>query len=100
MGQRSQVRAANEKSVNYIGFGPVFPTTTKEKPEPVTGVDGLCRAVKLSVHPVVAIGGIDAKNVADVMPCRPSGIAVVRAIFEEGDPFENARNLRAGMEGL
>ena len=93
-----QVRAANEKSVNYIGFGPVFPTATK--PEPVTGVDGLCRAVKLSVHPVVAIGGIDAENVADVMLCRPSGIAVVRAIFEEGDPFENARNLRAGMEGL
>lgn len=86
--------ASREKLANYIGFGPVFPTTTKENPDPVTGVENLCRAVEVSELPVVAIGGIFAENIKEVCSCKPSGIAVVRAVFETGDPYENAKGLR------
>ena len=90
-----KVREANrEKLADYIGFGPVFPTTTKENPDPVTGVENLCRAVEESELPVVAIGGIFADNVKEVCSCRPSGVAVVRAVFQAGDPYENAHKLR------
>ncbi len=90
-----QVREANkEKLADYIGFGPVFPTTTKENPDPVTGIENLCRAVEESEPPVVAIGGIFPDNVKEVCSCKPSGVAVVRAVFEAGDPYENARKLR------
>ncbi len=95
----SQVREANrEKLADYIGFGPVFPTTTKENPDPVTGVEDLCRVVEESELPVVAIGGIFADNVKEVCSCKPAGIAVVRAVFESGDPYENAKNLRKSIE--
>jgi len=79
--------------IDYIGFGPVFPTTTKENPDPVVGVEGLCEAVRVSELPVVAIGGIFEENVKEVAACKPAGIAVVRALFEKGDPYENARAL-------
>ena len=96
-----QVREANrEKLVDYIGFGPVFPTTTKENPDPVTGIENLCRAVRESELPVVAIGGIFADNVEEVCSCKPSGIAVVRAVFEKGDPYENARRIKSLIDSL
>jgi thiamine-phosphate pyrophosphorylase len=90
-----QVRKANEeKLADYIGFGPVFPTTTKENPDPVTGVEALCEAVRISELPVVAIGGINEKNIDEVLKCRPAGVAVVRAAFEKGDPYENVLRLK------
>ena len=90
-----QVEEANRKKefLDYIGFGPVFPTTTKENPDPVTGTELLCRAVELSELPVVAIGGIFKENVAEVASCRPAGIAVVRAVFSSGEPYENVNSL-------
>jgi thiamine-phosphate pyrophosphorylase len=95
-----QLKEANEKKefIDYVGFGPVFPTTTKENPDPVVGVEQLCAAVRLSELPVVAIGGINASNLEEVCACKPQCVAVVRAIFEEGDPYENARRLSELLE--
>jgi len=92
-------RASEERIADYIGFGPVFPTNTKENPDPVTGIEKLCEAVKESKLPVVAIGGINTDNVEEVLRCKPDGVAVVRGIFEKGDPFENAKLLREMIEG-
>ncbi len=89
-----QVEEANVQDVDYIGFGPVYPTTTKENPDPVTGLNLLCEAVEVSKHPVVAIGGINEDNIKDVLKCNPAGIAVVRAAFEHGDPKENIERLK------
>lgn len=90
-----QVKKANEKKLaDYIGFGPVFPTTTKENPDPVTGIEALCEAVRISELPVVAIGGINEKNIDEVLKCKPAGVAVVRAAFEKGDPYENVLRLK------
>jgi thiamine-phosphate diphosphorylase len=54
----AQVREACGAGADYLGFGPVFPTTTKQNPDPVQGLDGL-RAAALAAgdHPIVAIGG-------------------------------------------
>jgi len=95
-----QVEEANRKRefIDYIGFGPVFPTTTKENPDPVTGIENLCRATEVSQLPVVAIGGIFRENIREVARCGVSGIAVVRAVFEKGDPYENARELVGELE--
>ncbi|WP_456419149.1 thiamine phosphate synthase [Thermovibrio sp.] len=90
-----QVKEANRKRefIDYIGFGPVSPTTTKENPDPVVGVEKLCEAVKIAELPVVAIGGIFKENIKEVAACKPAGIAVVRAAFEKGDPYENVKEL-------
>ncbi|WP_457568157.1 thiamine phosphate synthase [Desulfurobacterium sp.] len=94
---RVQILEANDEQVDYVGFGPVFSTNTKENPDPVVGVEGLLAAVKESLHPVVAIGGINSDNISSVLSCKPAGIAVVRAIFD-GDPFVNARKLREKID--
>jgi thiamine-phosphate pyrophosphorylase len=63
----AQAREAARGGADYIGFGPVFPTRTKDRPDPVTGVDAL-RIVCADVGiPVVAIGGITPDNVGQVV---------------------------------
>lgn len=54
-----QVRDAVDLGADYIGVGPVFPTTSKKDPDPVVGLEGVERASQLCDLPVVAIGGID-----------------------------------------
>ncbi len=74
------IAAANEQPIQYIGFGPVFGTTTKENPDPVTGIDGLAAAVRASNVPVVAIGGITLNNIADVWQAGATSAALISAL--------------------
>lgn len=62
----SQVLSANKKNVDYIGFGPVFKTVTKDT-GCKTVLENVYEAADLSVHPVVFIGGINVDNV-DLIP--------------------------------
>ncbi|NPA12988.1 MAG: thiamine phosphate synthase [Aquificae bacterium] len=77
-----QVIQANSLPVDYIGFGSVFPTLTKADAKTV-GLEALKEAVKLSIQPVVAIGGINLSNVKDVIKAGSSGVAVVSAILKD-----------------
>lgn len=60
-----QVREALREGVDYLGFGPVFPTRTKADADPTVGLDGLGAALALlreagpEAPPLVAIGGIE-----------------------------------------
>jgi thiamine-phosphate pyrophosphorylase len=76
----AQVRAACEAGVDYIGFGPVFGTATKENPDPVVGLDGLARAVRASRVPVVAIGGITRARVPEVLAAGAASAALISAL--------------------
>ncbi len=73
-----QAVTAAEGGADYIGFGPVFATATKQNPDPTVGLDALaavCRTVRV---PVVAIGGIGLGDVAAVGGARagpPAGLA-------------------------
>jgi thiamine-phosphate pyrophosphorylase len=78
--------AAALKGADYIGFGPIFPTATKENPDPVVGVAGL-REVRTRVRiPIVAIGGINAGNIAEVVTAGADCCAVVSAVLSAPDP--------------
>jgi thiamine-phosphate pyrophosphorylase len=81
----AQVRRAIRLPVDYIGFGPVFATSTKEKPSAVVGLDGLRGACRLSSKPVVAIGGIGLEQVRDVMEAGASAVAVISALMKAPD---------------
>ena len=85
--------AANALDVDYVGVSPVFATSTKTDTARPFGLDGLLEAVRLSVHPTVAIGGMNARTAADVMACGTDGIAVVSAIVSAESPREAAREL-------
>ncbi len=81
-----QVFRANALPVDYIGFGPVFPTLSKENPGEVTGLSALVNAVKVSTVPVVAIGGITANHVAAVRRSGCRCAAVIGAVASSPDP--------------
>lgn len=85
---------ANELDVDYVGISPVFSTNTKTDTAAPFGVDGLKEAVRLSIHPTVAIGGMNKTTAAAVMQTGCDGIAVVSAISSAANPSEAAAELK------
>ncbi|MBN2332685.1 MAG: thiamine phosphate synthase [Deltaproteobacteria bacterium] len=92
----AQARAAVAEGADYIGFGPIFPTPSKENPDPVVGVDGLREVLAAVDLPVVAIGGIDTRTIGMVRKTGVSSIAVIRAVLASGDPEQAVKNLLQG----
>lgn len=81
-----QEKAARLVEPDYIGVGPVFPTPTKENPDPVVGLDRMGAIIRSSPLTAVAIGGIDAENLPEVLSHGAQNFAVVRAVNKAADP--------------
>lgn len=91
----SEVRAVDEKLVDYLGLGPVFPTQTKTDAAPAMGLEELALCASATPLPVVAIGGINAGNAHSVRAAGTQmGLAVVSAICAAPDPRLAAEALR------
>lgn len=88
-----QVRASRERPVDYIGFGPVFGTRSKESEWEARGPAMLKEAVAVAGHPVVAIGGIALSNAAEVRAAGAAAAAVISAIADAADPVAATRAL-------
>lgn len=86
---------ANSLDVDYVGISPVFGTPTKTDTAQPFGLQGLKDAVRLSIHPTVGIGGMNANTAKDVMQTGCNGIAVVSAICSAQDPTQAAKELKA-----
>jgi thiamine-phosphate pyrophosphorylase len=83
----AQVAEAAREPVDYVGFGPVFATRTKENPDPVVGLAGLRAAADHDSHPVVAIGGIGLGDLPAIRATGARAAALVTALLD-GDPAE------------
>jgi thiamine-phosphate pyrophosphorylase len=94
---REQALAAAAAGADYIGFGPVFATTSKLNPDPVVGLDQLaavCRAVSV---PVVAIGGIALSSVPAVAAAGAAAVALISAVSGAPDPAAAGRQVGAAF---
>ena len=91
-----QARAAMNMPLDYIAFGPVWPTRTKENPDPVVGLDLLGEVKRIAGKmPVVAIGGISESNASATLSAGADSLAVVSCLFSENEPIEKRyRSLR------
>ncbi|MGE0084342.1 MAG: thiamine phosphate synthase [Desulfococcaceae bacterium] len=78
---------------DYMGTGPVFPTTTKANAKAVKGLAGFRKIAEIAPVPVVAIGGITAETALSCFEHGASGIAVISYISRAENPSENARKL-------
>jgi len=77
-----QIREALRLPIDYLAFGPIFPTTSKRNPDPVAGLDQLRRAREMVLPmPLVAIGGINRANALDVLNAGASAVAVISAVL-------------------
>ncbi|MFI3288811.1 MAG: thiamine phosphate synthase [Rikenellaceae bacterium] len=77
-----QAREALAQSPNYIGFGPIYPTTTKAIADPTVGTELLGEVLKFADVPVIAIGGIFPENVETVTSAGARNICLVRHLME------------------
>lgn len=89
------VEAAQRLDVNYLGISPVYATPTKTDTKEPWGLEGVARIRRFSRHPLVAIGGLDVSNAADVARAGADCIAVVSAICAAPDPFVATQQLKA-----
>lgn len=84
----NQVDRANLLAPDYIGVGPVYKTPTKDNPDPVIGLDGMRTMIGRARMPHVAIGGIDASNLPEVLAAGARNFAVVRAVCGSDRPSD------------
>ena len=89
----AQVRRSERLPVDYVGFGPIFATTTKQSQYSARNLQGLRRACLRARRPVVAIGGITLERIREVLAAGAASAAVVSAIM-------CAKDLARQMEAL
>ncbi|HEY6466399.1 MAG TPA: thiamine phosphate synthase [Candidatus Acidoferrales bacterium] len=90
-----QFREADATSADYIAVGPIFPTASKENPDPVVGLALLREIRKLTTKPLVAIGGITLERAADVFRAGADSVAVIRDLICAADPARRAQEYLA-----
>ena len=95
-----QARLTLAEPVDYVAIGPVFSTSSKDRPDPVVGLDGVRSAreiVAASGRPLVAIGGITLERAKSVIDAGANSIAVISDLLM-GEPRSRARALLRAVQ--
>lgn len=92
------IAAHYQATANYIGCGPFRFTTTKKGLSPTLGLEGyrniMTKVKEAGINiPVVAIGGITAEDIPDIMQTGISGIALSGAILRAENPIEEINRI-------
>jgi len=96
---REEAVAAEKQGADYLGVGPVYPTSTKKDLRAILGLPGL-KAISETVRiPILAIGGITAENAGEVMASGADGVAVISAILGAEDISQATRKLLEAIQG-
>jgi thiamine-phosphate pyrophosphorylase len=95
----AQLQAARAEDIDYVAFGPVFGTTSKESEFGARGLEAVSLAARLAApRPLIAIGGIQQKDLSDLRKAGVGGFAVISAIAGSTDPTREARRFIEGFE--
>jgi hydroxymethylpyrimidine kinase / phosphomethylpyrimidine kinase / thiamine-phosphate diphosphorylase len=86
-GSYYEVAKAHAYNPSYIACGPIFATSSKQTKSKTQGLQQLRRWRKILNYPIVAIGGIDANNFADVLSTNVDGVAMISFIKEHKNPI-------------
>jgi thiamine-phosphate pyrophosphorylase len=97
-GSMEEARRCLLEGADYIGFGPVYPTSSKEDAGPAAGLSLVKQIVEAIPLPIIAIGGITADNTPPLIRTGVHGIAVISAVCCQKDPRDAAECLRRLLE--
>ena len=75
--------------IDYIGVGPVYKTASKSDASKPMGISKVRNIIDKVQIPVVAIGGLQLKNIPQLKEIGVSGFAIISAIFGEEDPYSS-----------
>jgi len=90
-----EARQAEVSGADYVGFGPMFATSSKANPLPPRSLADL-RAVRSAIRlPIVAIGGITEASAATLLDAGADAVAMIGALAASDDPAALARRLLA-----
>jgi thiamine-phosphate pyrophosphorylase len=78
-----QLQAADATDADYLAIGPVYSTRSKEKPDPVVGLEGVGSARAVTRKPLVAIGGITRQNARAVIEAGADSVAVISDLLPD-----------------
>ncbi len=87
----AELEKVNECDVDYIAYGPIFPTETKKY---FLGAKDIKEALKIAKKPVVFIGGINLSNLGEILKQGAKNIAVIRGIIQAEDIIGRAMNFK------
>lgn len=94
---QQQMEAAMRLPIDYVAFGPIFTTRTKQDHDPAVGLEQLRAVRKIAADsPLVAIGGITAANVQAVLEAGADSVAVISSVV--GEPAKIEQNMRRMLE--
>jgi thiamine-phosphate pyrophosphorylase len=91
--------AAARAGADYIFFGPVFSTPSKERFGPAQGLGRLSEACRRVTIPVLAIGGVTLENAASCLAAGAAGVAAIRLFQQTNDVGSVLLRLLAGWQG-
>jgi thiamine-phosphate pyrophosphorylase len=94
----ADLEKANACEVDYVAASAVFPSAHKSNLRKLWGLKGLQSLAERSVHPLIAIGGINQQNIGQVMAAGAQGIAVIGVLHEAKNPSSMATDLRLLVE--
>jgi thiamine-phosphate pyrophosphorylase len=93
-----QARSAVGERVDYVAFGPLFGTTSKESDYDARGLRALEEVVAIVAPlPVIVIGGVDAAGAATARAAGAAGAAVISAVANAADPVAATRALASAF---
>ena len=95
----TEAEAIDPNVVDYAIAGPTFETPSKPGYGPEIGRKGLAEIARAAPVPVLAIGGLNATRVAEVLAAGPVGIAVMGGVMRAADPGQEVRALLAIVAG-
>jgi thiamine-phosphate pyrophosphorylase len=93
-----QASAADPAVLDYLVAGPVYESASKPGYGPALGAKGLAEFTRATPLPIIAIGGIDAGNIAEVMQAGVAGAAVMGGVMRAFDPAQTVRELIAAFK--
>ena len=88
---------ATKNGASYVAFGSVFTSPTKPN-APKCGLEVVKEAKQILNLPVCVIGGINETNIGSLSHAKPDLIAVISAIYKDGNIKENIKNLQRIIE--
>jgi thiamine-phosphate pyrophosphorylase len=87
----AEARAAAQEGADFLVFGPVYDTPSKRAYGPPQGLDALRRVTGEVPSPVLAIGGVTAERVREVLAAGAAGVGVISAILAAERPADATR---------
>ncbi len=88
-----KILEAISEGADYIGFGPIYQTSSKSNAETPKGLERLHRMCEIADCPVIAIGGITLETAAEVIQAGAHGIAVISAVCGQTDPLAATQSI-------